>query len=191
MQELKGDEALKEKGRETDENSVEIGEEMAPQGQCTNVGGRVGRYILGIKPLAWIIILGDGLHNFADGLAVGAAITASLSLAISTTIALILHEIPHELGDFSILISTGMAWYTALTFNFISALTALLGFFVGVAIGTNSSGAETWILGVTAGVFLYLSLVDLVRLRSSHDRCKMCTEEGVCQNGTFHPCDVV
>ena len=124
----------------------------------------MGRYILGIKPLAWLIIVGDSLHNFADGLAIGAAISRSLSLGISTTIAVLFHEIPHELGDFAILLSTGMAWYVAISINFISALAAVVGFFVGVAIGTNSSGANFWILGITAGVFLYLALVDLVSI---------------------------
>ena len=54
-----------------------------------------------MKPLAWVIILGDAIHNFADGLALGAAISQSLSLGISTMIALIFHELPHELGEFS------------------------------------------------------------------------------------------
>ena len=126
-------------------------------------GLRVGRYFLSIKPLAWLVMLGDGLHNFADGLALGAAISQSLSLGISTTIALVFHEIPHELGDFFILLSTGMTWYAALTFNFISALTAVVGFFVGVAISNVSEEANSWILAIAAGVFLYISLVDLVR----------------------------
>jgi len=55
-------------------------------------------YLLRIKPLAWLIIFGDAIHNFADGLALGAAITQSLSLGVSTMIALVFHEIPHELG---------------------------------------------------------------------------------------------
>lgn len=120
-------------------------------------------YLSNVKPLAWLIVLGDGVHNFADGLALGAAISQSLSLGVSTMIALVFHEIPHELGDFFILLSTGMTWYVALLFNFFSALTAIVGFFVGVAIGTINEEANNWILAVAAGVFLYISLVDLVR----------------------------
>ena len=154
-----------------------------------------------------MIIFGDAIHNFADGLALGASISQSLSLGLSTTIALILHEIPHELGtylrsydfispfvqtytyththmharthahtythmrvhththttgDYVILLSTGMKWYIALLSNFASALTAVLGFFVGVAIGTNSEEATGWILAIAAGVFIYIALVDFV-----------------------------
>ena len=68
-----------------------------------NCFARTWHYLLNIKPLAWLIILGDAIHNIADGLALGAAISQSLSLGLSTMIALALHEIPHELGtDFSV-----------------------------------------------------------------------------------------
>ena len=60
---------------------------------------RVLQYLHNVKPLAWLIIFGDAIHNFADGLALGAAISQSLSLGLSTMIALMFHEIPHELGD--------------------------------------------------------------------------------------------
>ena len=65
-------------------------------------------------------------------------------------------------GDFAILLSTGLKWYIVLLFNFASSLTAVIGFFMGVAIGTSTSDANGWILAAAAGVFLYIALVDLV-----------------------------
>ena len=55
-----------------------------------------------VKPLVWLIVIGDGLHNFADGLALGAAMSQSLGLGLSTAIALLFHEIPHEFGEYII-----------------------------------------------------------------------------------------
>ena len=60
---------------------------------------RVRNFFAGIKTIAWFIIIGDGVHNFADGLVLGAAISQSLALGLSTMIALIFHEVPHELGE--------------------------------------------------------------------------------------------
>ena len=60
---------------------------------------RVTRHVLKIKPLAWLIILGDSVHNFADGLALGASVAQSIALGLSTTIAIVFHEIPHELSE--------------------------------------------------------------------------------------------
>ena len=149
------------------------------------------RFVKKMKPLAWLILIGDGTHNFVDGLALGVAISQSLTLGVSTTIALLFHEIPHEFGeypdtlgtkcpvlyclhviiistgDYVILLSTGLSWYVALFFNFLSALTAVLGFFVGAAIGTESEEANGWILAAAAGFFIYIALVDLVSSKGS------------------------
>ncbi|CAI8010005.1 Zinc transporter ZIP10 [Geodia barretti] len=102
------------------------------------------------------------MHNLTDGLAVGVAISQSLGLGLSTAMAILFHEIPHELSDYAILLHTGMSWYKALFLNFASALTSVLGFFVGVAIGTDSEESEEWLLAVIAGQFLYIALVDLL-----------------------------
>ncbi len=67
------------------------------------------------------------------------------------------------LGDYAILLSTGMRWYVALLFNFLSSLTSLAGFYIAVSIGGVSQEANSWMLAVAAGTFLYISLVDLVR----------------------------
>ena len=66
-------------------------------------------------------------------------------------------------GDFVILLSTGMRWRVALLLNLLSQVTGIVAFFIGVAISTNSKEANGWILTIAAGVFLYISLVDLVR----------------------------
>jgi len=124
--------------------------------------GRVCHYIRSVKPLAWVIVVGDGLHNLADGIALGAAISQGLGIGLSTGLAILFHEIPHELGDYVILLSTGMTWYVALIFNMLSSVGAIVGFFVGVTVGTDSESANGWILTITAGQFLYIALVDLL-----------------------------
>ena len=62
-----------------------------------------------IKPVAWLVIVGDSMHNFADGLAIGAAISQSISLAIGTTLAVLFHEVPHELGECNVIMA-GESW---------------------------------------------------------------------------------
>ena len=65
-------------------------------------------------------------------------------------------------GDYAILLSTGLSWYAALLLNFFSSLMAIIGFFVGVAVGTESAESNRWILTIAVGLFLYVALVDLV-----------------------------
>jgi zinc transporter 12 len=117
--------------------------------------------VFGLTTLALIIILGDGLHNIGDGLAIGAAFSASTTTGMSTALAVLFHEIPHELGDFAILLMTGMTIKRALLWNFISSLTAFVGLYIGLAVGSES-GASTWILTVTVGMFLYVAVGDMM-----------------------------
>ena len=67
-------------------------------------------------------------------------------------------------GDYAILIQAGIHWFTALLFNFVSSLTAVVGMFIGVAISQQTEAANEWILAITAGLFLYIGLTDLVRM---------------------------
>ena len=67
-------------------------------------------------------------------------------------------------GDYAILIQAGIHWFTALLFNFLSSLTAVIGMFIGVAISQNTAVANEWILALTVGSFLYIGLTDLVRM---------------------------
>ncbi|XP_033638620.1 zinc transporter ZIP14-like isoform X3 [Asterias rubens] len=114
-----------------------------------------------IASVAYMIIFGDGLHNFVDGLAIGVSFSTSVFQGISTSIAVICEEFPHELGDFAILIKSGMTVKQALTFNFLSALTCYAGLVVGILVGQLTS-AEPYIFALAAGMFLYISLVDML-----------------------------
>jgi len=114
-----------------------------------------------IATVAWMVIVGDGFHNFSDGLAVGTAFSVSLTSGLTTAIAVFCHELPHELGDFAILLKSGLTFRQAITYNLASAIISYIGLVLGIIIGDIES-AHTWVLALTAGMFLYISLVDML-----------------------------
>ncbi|KAJ1525718.1 hypothetical protein ONE63_008928 [Megalurothrips usitatus] len=113
-----------------------------------------------IATVAWMVIFGDGLHNFIDGLSIGAAFNKSILTGISISVAVVCEEFPHELGDFAVLLNAGMSIRQALLYNFLSACTCYLGLVVGIVLGEFE--ASTYIFGFAGGMFLYISLVDMV-----------------------------
>lgn len=119
--------------------------------------------------LAAINIVGDAIHNFIDGVLIGASYLASPALGISTTLAVLLHEIPQEVGDFSILIHSGMSVRKAVAFNLMSASVAVLGTAAALFVGSIAESAAAFLLPVTAGGFVYLAAADLIP-ELQHDR---------------------
>lgn len=112
--------------------------------------------------LAPLVLTADALHNVIDGIAIAAAFLVSIEVGVATTIAVMLHEIPQEISDFSLLIHSGMSRIKALVFNFLSALTALLGAGAVLFISSNVENLTPYAAAITAGGFLYIAIGDLV-----------------------------
>ena len=115
-----------------------------------------------VKPAAYLNLVGDGVHNFIDGIVLAAAYLTNLPLGIITTVAMALHEIPQEFGDFSVLIHSGMTPRKALTYNFLSALTAVLGAFVGYYALSHIESSIPYVIAIAAGGFIYIATADLI-----------------------------
>ncbi|XP_050073849.1 zinc transporter foi [Anopheles maculipalpis] len=135
-----------------------------------------------LSAVAWMVVMGDGLHNFTDGMTIGAAFANNIAGGFSTAIAVFCHELPHELGDFAVLLKAGMSAREAVYYNLLSSLLSLLGMVVGIIVG-HQPEASGWVFAVAAGMFLYIAMVDMIpELTSSHgaeERCK--TSEFVLQ----------
>ncbi|XP_076456319.1 zinc transporter ZIP4-like [Babylonia areolata] len=127
--------------------------------------------VTGSMALTVMIVVGDAVHNFADGLAIGAAFSNSTAVGIATGIAVFCHELPHELGDFAVLLKNGLTVGKAVFWNLTSSLTAFLGLFVSLALATQGD-VQTWIFAVAAGMFLYIALVDLLPQMTSKENCQ-------------------
>ena len=115
-----------------------------------------------IKPMGYLNLFGDGVHNFVDGMIVASAFMVDLRLGAITTLAVIFHEIPQELGDFGVLIYSGFTRGKALFFNFLSALTAVLGVIATYAFAANVEGVTPYLVPFAAGGFLYIAMTDLM-----------------------------
>lgn len=114
-----------------------------------------------LSAVVWMVIMGDGLHNFTDGMAIGAAFSNNIAGGLSTAVAVFCHELPHELGDFAVLLKAGMSAKQAVYYNILSSVLSFFGMCVGILIG-DTPEASQWIFAVAAGLFIYIALVDMV-----------------------------
>ena len=116
----------------------------------------------GVKPFSYLILVSDSVHNFIDGLVIAASFITSYPLGIATTLAVALHEIPQELGDFGVLVYGGFGKGRALTFNFASAITEILGGIVGYFAYSILQASIVYLLPFAAGNFIYIAAADLI-----------------------------
>lgn len=113
------------------------------------------------KHIGVMNLLGDGLHNFGDGLIIAAAYLTNPAAGIAATIAVILHEVPQEIADFGVLLYAGFSKWKAVLFNMASAAIAIIGAIVGLVLGTTSEVFMQFILPFAAGGFLYIAGTNL------------------------------
>uniref|UniRef100_H2YT19 Zinc transporter ZIP4 N-terminal domain-containing protein n=1 Tax=Ciona savignyi TaxID=51511 RepID=H2YT19_CIOSA len=115
----------------------------------------------GINSVSLMVCIGDAFHNFGDGIAIGAAFSQNWVTGLGTSLAIFCHELPHEFADFAIYINNGLQKWKALMLNFASACCCFIGLYVGLAI-SNDTEVRQWLLAVVAGMFIYISLVDIL-----------------------------
>jgi zinc and cadmium transporter len=114
-----------------------------------------------MRPLAWMNLLGDFIHNLIDGMLIAGAWLVGPDVGLATTVAVALHEIPQEFGDFGILLHAGLSPRRALSLNFVCALGALAGA-LAILLAHGSLELERHLVPLAAGGFLYVACADLV-----------------------------
>ena len=115
-----------------------------------------------IKVSAYLNLAADFTHNFTDGLAISASYLAGRHIGMITTITILLHEVPHEIGDFAILIQSGYSKRRAMFVQLVTAVGAMTGTLCGLLAEGAGSAATAWILPFTAGGFIYIATVSVI-----------------------------
>lgn len=133
------------------------------QRNSTEAAGRTepAGSFLDMAASGWLNIVADLLHNFTDGIALGVVFSSdSASLAVATTVSVLIHEVPHELGDFAILIDSGLSKTNAIVTQLLTALGALAGTYVGFVAGELAhQSLQEALLAFSCGGFVYLATV--------------------------------
>jgi zinc and cadmium transporter len=109
-----------------------------------------------------MILIGDTMHNALDGVLIAAAFLIDVNLGIMTSVAVLAHEVPSEVGNFAILLHSGMSRARAFSWNLITALGAVLGGVVGYFALSAVKPVLPYALGVSAASLLYVAVADLI-----------------------------
>jgi zinc and cadmium transporter len=120
---------------------------------------------------AVLILVGDGVHNFVDGVLIAAAFLTDPAVGVVTTLAVIAHELPQEVGDFMVLLNAGLSRTQALALNLAASLTAVAGGLVGYLLLDTATLAIPYVLALAAASFIYVAVADLIPdLHRQHSR---------------------
>ena len=114
------------------------------------------------KSAGALIILGDSIHNFVDGVLIAAAFLTDVQLGIVTSLAVAAHEIPQEVGDFAILLDSGYSRGKALFYNILASLTTVLGGVLAYFSLEDLHDSLPYFLALAASSFIYIAVADLI-----------------------------
>ena len=115
-----------------------------------------------VHTLGYMNLIGDGMHNIIDGIIIVSTFMVSPALGIPVAISIILHELPQEISDFGVLLHAGFKKSRALFLNFITALSVILGVFIGYLLVNQVENVNEFLLPFAAGGFIYIAASDLV-----------------------------
>ena len=115
-----------------------------------------------VHSFGYMSLFGDGVHNFIDGLIIAAAFLESTNLGLIVSLGVILHEIPQEIGDFSVLLLAGFSKKKAVMMNLLVAFTSVLGGVIGFFLISASESFMNILLPFAAGGFIYIATSDLI-----------------------------
>lgn len=111
--------------------------------------------------VAYMNLIGDGMHNLIDGMIIATSFILDFSLGLITTFAIMLHELPQEIGDFFVLVYSGLSRKGALFYNFLSAITSFIGVFLVFTLA-KTTNITTFLTPFAAGGFIYIATADLI-----------------------------
>lgn len=109
-----------------------------------------------------LIIFGDTMHNFLDGVVIAATFMASIPLGIATTLSIFAHEVPQEIGDFGLMLHKGLKPKRIILVNILSAVASFFGAIITYLLGETLEGYIPMLLAITAGFFVYIAASDLI-----------------------------
>jgi zinc and cadmium transporter len=150
----------------------------APEDDCGDGHSHGHSHHGASRPAA--LLLGCVTHSLVDGTSVAAAFTIDARVGWITAVAVALHEIPHRLGDFALLVHMGVRRGRAAVFAIAAGGSALLGWGIVALLGEHGSHRVAWLLPVSAGSFLYISLVDLLPELQNETRPRMVVWQVMC-----------
>jgi zinc and cadmium transporter len=110
----------------------------------------------------WLILVGDGLHNFTDGILIAAAFLADPMVGLMTSVAIIAHEVPQEVGDFIVLLNAGFSRGRAFAYNLLSSLLAVIGGVLGYFTLGQAQSLIPYVLVLASSGFIYIAVSDLM-----------------------------